>query len=171
MCRMYQPQPHPSNSRVALTAAVPPPLTNLTQPLKTARTTPAVESSPTARTTSAVAANHTAPTSHYQHTDYENMSMKKSDLPPSLKLLGLPTEGVPEIMAIFRSRIRLHAPDGTPDSVIDYHAVRYQAHLLSGEAASTMYQQQRETLEWRTDKELARLGTNDGATEVRAPRN
>ena len=97
--------------------------------------------------------------------------MKKSDLPPSLKLQGLPTEDVPEIMALFRSRIRLHAPEGTPDSVIDHHAVRHLAHLVSGEAASTMNQIQCETLEWRTDKELAQLSADNGAIEIRAPCN
>ena len=95
--------------------------------------------------------------------------MKKSDLPPSLRLHGLTTEDVPEIMALFHSRICLHAPDGTPDSVIDHHAVRYLVHLVTGGAASTMHQLQRETLEWRTDKELAQLNTED--VEVRAARN
>ena len=94
--------------------------------------------------------------------------MKKSDLPPSLRLHGLPTEDVPETMALFHSRTRLHDPDGTPDSVIDHHAVRYLAHLVTGGAASTMHQVQCETLEWRTDEELAQLNTED--VEVRAPR-
>ena len=134
---------------------------------QTARTTSAAE----ARTTFAVAATHAAPTSPHQHADCGNFSMKKSDLPPSLKLQGLPTEDVPDIMALFRSRIRLHAPESTPDSVIDHHAVRHLAHLVSGEAASTMHQIQCETLEWRTDKELAQLSTDNGAIEVRAPRN
>ena len=143
---------------------------------QTARTTSAAEARTTsavaathaeARTTSAVAANHAAPTSPH----YGNFSIKKSDLPPSLKLQGLPTEDVPEIMALFRSRIRLHAPEGTPDSVIDHHAVRHLAHLVSGEAASTMNQIQCETLEWRTDKELAQLSADNGAIEIRAPCN
>ena len=95
--------------------------------------------------------------------------MKKSDLPPSLRLHGLPTEDVPEIMALFHSRIRLHAPDSTPDLVIDHHAVRYLAHLVTSGATSTMHQVQCETLGWRTDKELAQLNTED--VEVRAPRN
>ena len=72
-------------------------------------------------------------------------------------------------MALFHSHIRLHAPDGPPDSVIDHHAGRYLAHLVTGGAASTMHQVQCETLEWRTDTELAQLNTED--VEVRAPRN
>ena len=95
--------------------------------------------------------------------------MKKSDLPPSLRLHGLSIEDVPEIMALFHSCIRLHAPDGTPDSVVDHHAVRYLARLVNGGAAITLHQVQRETLEWRIDKELAQLNTED--VEVRAPRN
>ena len=130
----------------------------------TARTAYAVEALPTARTTSAV-----APPSSHHHSEHGVFSMKKSDLPPSLRLHGLPTEDVPEIMALFHSRIRLHAPDGAPDLVIDHHAVRYFAHLVTGGAASTMHQVQCETLEWRTDKELAQLSTED--VEVRAPRN
>ena len=90
-------------------------------------------------------------------------------MPPSLKLHGLPTEDVPEIMALFHAHIRLHAPDGSPDSVVDRHAVRYLAYLVTDGAASTMNQIQCETLEWRTDKELAQLNTE--AVEVRAPRN
>ena len=94
--------------------------------------------------------------------------MKKSDLPPSLRLHGLPTDNMPEIVAL-PSRICLHAPDGTSDSVIDHHPVRYLAHLVTGGAASTMHQVQCETLKWRTDKKLAQLNTED--VKVRAPRN
>lgn len=171
VCRIGQPQLHPSNSRVAVTAAVASPPDHSHPVPQTARATSPVEAPPTERTTSAVAATHAAPTSHYQHTDYENVSMKTSDLPPSLKLLGIPAEAVPAMMALFRSRILLHAPDGTPDSYISHHAGRYLAHLGSGEAASTMNELQCETFEWRTDKELALLGTDDGAIQVRAPRN
>ena len=96
--------------------------------------------------------------------------MKKSDLPPSLRLQGLAGEDIPEIMSLFRARVRLHAQDGTPESFIDYHAVRHLAHLVSGEAASTMHQLQCETLEWRTEKELAQLSVDDEEVEVRAPR-
>ena len=66
--------------------------------------------------------------------------MKKSDVPPLLMLHGLPTEDVPEIMALFHSRIRLHAPDGAPDSVIDHQAVRYLAYKVTGGEASTIHQ-------------------------------
>ena len=131
----------------------------------TARTTSAVEALSTARTTSAVA----PPSLHDDRSEHGKLSTKKSDLPPSLRLQGLPTQDVPEIMALFYSRIRLHAPDGTPNSVIDHHAVRYIAHLVTGGAASPMHQVQCETLEWRTDEELAQLNTED--VEARAPRN
>ena len=86
-----------------------------------------------------------------------------------LKLHGLSTGDVPEIMALFHAHIRLHAPDGTPDSVIDRHAVRYLAYLVTDGAASTMNQIQCGTLAWCTDKELAQLNTE--AVEIRAPRN
>ena len=72
-------------------------------------------------------------------------------------------------MALFHSRIRLHAPDGTPGLVIDHLAVRYLAYLLTDGAASTMNEIQCGTLEWRTDKELAQPNTE--AVEVRAPCN
>ena len=117
-------------------------------PLK-ARTTSAVEALPTARATSAVA----PPSSHHHHSEHGKSSTQKSDLPPSLKLHNLPAVDVPEIMALFHSRIRLHAPDGTHDSVIGHQAMRYLAHLVTGGAASTMHQVQCEALEWRTDKE------------------
>ena len=130
----------------------------------TAPTTSAVGALPTARTTSAVA----PPSSHYHNRVHGELSMNKSDLPPWLRLHGLPSKDVPEIMALFYFRIRLHAPDGTPDSVIDHHAVRYLAHSVSGGAASTMHQVQCETLEWRTNKEVKQLNTQD--VEVRAPR-
>ena len=90
-------------------------------------------------------------------------------MPPSLKLHGLPTEDVPGIMALFHAHIRLHAPDGFPDSVIDRHAVRYLANLVTDGAAGTMNQIQCGMLEWCIDKELAQLNTE--AVEVRAPRN
>ena len=55
--------------------------------------------------------------------------------------------------------------------VIDHHAVRHLAHLVSGEAASTMNQIQCETLESRTDNELAQLSADNVAIVIRAPRN
>ena len=61
-------------------------------------------------------------------------------MPPLLWLHGLPTEDVSGIMALFHARICLHAPDGTPDSVIDHHAVRYLAYLVTDGATSTMHQ-------------------------------
>ena len=88
-------------------------------------------------------------------------------MPPWLKLHGIPTEDVPEIMSLFHAHIRLYAPDGTPDSVIDRHAVRYLAYLVTDGAASTMNQIQCGAFEWRTDKELAQLNTE--AVEARAP--
>ena len=111
-----------------------------TDPL-TARYTSAVGRPPTAPTTSALA----PPSAHPNHNEHTKFSMKKSDVPPSLRLNGLPTEEVHEIMALFHSHIRLHAPDSTPDSVIDHHAVRYPAYLMTGGAASTMNQIQCET--------------------------
>ena len=116
----------------------------------TARTTSAVEALPTdpltARNTSAVKAPRTArttsdvapPSTNHNHNEDPKFSIKKSDMPPSIKLHGLPTEDVPEIMALFHAQIRLHAPDGTPDSVIDHHAVRYLAYLVTDGAASTI---------------------------------
>ena len=135
-----------------------------TNPL-TARTTSAVEAPRTARITSAVA----PPSPTHNHNEDPKFSIKKSDMPASLKLHGLPTEDVPEIMALFHAHIRLHVPDGASDSVIDRHAVRYLAYLVADHAASTMNQIQCGTLEWRTDKELAQLNTE--AVDVRAPRN
>ena len=72
-------------------------------------------------------------------------------------------------MALFRSRIRLHSPDSTPDAIVDHHAVKYPPLLVSGEAATTMQQLQCETLEWRTDKELAELNSDEAVLEIRAP--
>ena len=131
----------------------------------TARSTPAVEAPRSARTTSAVA----RPSANHNHNEDPRFSIIKSNVPPSIKLLGLTTEVVPEIMALFHAHIRLHATDGTPDSVIDHHAVRYLAYLVTYGAASTMNQIRCGTLEWSTDKELAKL--NMEAVEVRAPRN
>ena len=135
-----------------------------TNPL-TARNTSAVETPRTARITSAVA----PPSANHNHNEHPKVSINKSDMPPSLKLHMLPTEDVPEIMVLFRAHIRLHAPDDSPDSVIDRHAVRYLAYLVTDGAASTMNQIQCGTLEWGTDKELAELNTE--AVDVRAPCN
>ena len=133
----------------------------------TARNTCAVEAPRTARTTSAV---YVAPPSpNHNHNEDPKCSIKNPDMPPSLKLHGLPTEDVPKIMAFFHAHIRLHVPDGSSDSVIDRHAVRYLAYLVTDNAASTMNQIQCGTLQWRTDKELAQLNTE--AVDVRAPRN
>ncbi|MEP5175436.1 hypothetical protein, partial [Marinobacter alexandrii] len=94
--------------------------------------------------------------------------MKKADLPHSLRLVGSPSDDVPKVMALFRSRIRLHSPDSTPDATIDHHADKYLPVLVNGEAATTMQQLQCETLEWRTDKELAELNSDEDALEIRA---
>ena len=133
-----------------------------TDPL-TARNTSAVEAPRTARTTSAVA----PPSANHNHNEDPKFSIKRSDMPPSLKLHGIPTEDVPETMALFHAHIRLHAPDCTPDSVIDRHAVRYLAYLVTDGAASTMNQNHCGKFEWRTDRELAQLNTE--AVEARAP--
>ena len=91
-----------------------------TDPL-TAPNASAVKAPLTARTTSAVA----PPSEHHNHNEHAKNSLKKSDVPPSVRLHGFPTEDVPKTMAPFHSHIRLHAPDGTPDSVIDHHAMIY----------------------------------------------
>ena len=98
-----QSQPAPLTSRTTSAVEALP-----TAPL-TASATSAVQSPSTARTTSAVA----PPSANHHHNEHANFSMKKADVPPLLSLHGLPTEDVPEIMVLFHSRIRLHAPDGT----------------------------------------------------------
>ena len=123
-------QPAPLTARTASAVEALP-----TDPV-TARNTSAVEAPRTARTTSAVA----PPSANHNHNEHAKISIKKSGVPPSLRLHGLPTEDMPESMALFHSHISLHAPDGTPDSVIDHHAVRYLAYLVTGGAASTMNQ-------------------------------
>ena len=80
-----------------------------TDPL-TARNACAVKAPLTARTTSAVA----PPSEHHNHNEHAKFPINKSDVPRSVRLHGLPTEDVPEIMAPFHSHIRLHAPDGNP---------------------------------------------------------
>ena len=57
---------------------------------------------------------------------------------PSVTLTGSQTQDVPEVMPFYRSRIRLHAPEGTSDVAIDYHSVRYLPLLVRDDAASIM---------------------------------
>ena len=72
-------------------------------------------------------------------------------------------------MSLFRSRRRLHASEGTSDEAIDYHSVRYLPLLVRDEAANTMQQLLSETREWRADKELENLSSNEADLDIRAP--
>ena len=71
-------------------------------------------------------------------------------------------------MSLFRSRLRLHAPEGTSDEAIDYHSVRYLTLLVRDKAVNTM-QLLSETVEWRTDKELKNLSSDAADLDMRAP--
>lgn len=53
---------------------------------------------------------------------------------------------------------------------MDHHAARYLPLLVRGEEATKMQQPQGETLECRTDKDLAELKDKDDF-EIRAPRS
>ena len=143
-------QPPRLSNRAALTAAATPPLTQLASPCKQhihpllcphpldprsrqpVRTTSAVVPPATtfmmqpARTSSAVSgetANSQSTRTSAQPIDHGKFSIKKTNHPSSLKLVGSPSEDMLEIMALFRSRTRLHSPDSISDATIDHHAI------------------------------------------------
>ena len=65
-----------------------------------------------------------------------NLSIKKSDTRSTPTLTGSQTPDVPKVLSLFRSRIRLYAPDGTSVEAVDYHSVRYLPLLVRDEAAN-----------------------------------
>lgn len=107
-----------------------------------------------ARWTAVVAAmrtSHATPATT-KPAPYRKDSIKKSDMPSTLTLTGSQIQDVPEIMRLFRSRIFLHAPEGTSGEAVDYHSVRYLP-LLSTRQSRTYYGRMlSETLEWRWTK-------------------
>ena len=69
-------------------------------------------------------------------------------------------------MSSFRSRVRLHAPEGTSDATLDYNDVNYLPLLVRDEASSSITQLLAGTLEWRTDRELANLSPEEGNLDI-----
>ena len=96
-------------------------------------------------------------------------SMKASDIPASLQLTGAPSEDVPEIMQNVRSRVRLHSLDGSSEEVIDRRAIKYLPLLVHKTAAGSLQHLLSETLEWRTEGQLATLRSQNADTKIRSP--
>ena len=72
-------------------------------------------------------------------------------------------------MILFRSRIRLHAPESTSDEAIYYNSVRHLPLHVRDEPANTMHQVLSETLEWRADKDLETRSSDEADLDIRDP--
>ena len=95
--------------------------------------------------------------------------MEQSDLPSTLRLRGAPSEDVPEIMQNFRLYVNMNTAYGVSDEVVDRCAVKCLPLLVRGTAANRMQQLQSGTLEWRTQKELAKLDPDGAGVGILAP--
>ena len=95
--------------------------------------------------------------------------MKASDEPVSLQLTGGPGEDVPEIIQEFRSRVRLHSLDGSPEEAIDRRAIRHLPLLVKKPADGSLQHLLSETLEWRTEGQLATLRSQNADRIIRSP--
>eukprot|EP00904_Undaria_pinnatifida_P012017 jgi/Undpi1/7946/HiC_scaffold_24.g10418.m1 len=96
-------------------------------------------------------------------------TMEQSDLPSTLRLRGAPSEDVPEIMQNFRLYVNMNTAYGVSDEVVDRCAVKCLPLLVRGTAANRMQQLQSGTLEWRTQKELAKLDPDGAGVGILAP--
>ncbi|CAB1112932.1 unnamed protein product [Ectocarpus sp. CCAP 1310/34] len=81
-------------------------------------------------------------------------ALKASEFPPTLKLEGLPSEDVPEIMAQYRTHIRLSLPENTSDDIIDRRAIKNLRLITKGAAAQSLDLILSSHLEWRSEQQL-----------------
>ena len=97
--------------------------------------------------------------------------MKQSDLPKDLILTGAQTEDVVETLTIFRARVRLNSTDASSEAVVTQRAIKYLPLLVRDAAADSLQQLLSNSLEWRTEAQLATLRANGSDMTVKAPQS
>ena len=109
------------------------------------------------------------PVAQEENRASRNFTLKANDMPSDLKLEGLVTEDIPEVMALYRSHIQIMSPEKTlATSVLDYRAIKHLPRLVRGAAATSLSLILSSSLEWRPESQLARLRAQ-GARIVISP--
>lgn len=96
-------------------------------------------------------------------------ALKASEFPSSLKLEGLPSEDVPEIMAQYRTHIRLSLPENTSEDIVDRRAIKNLRLITKGAAAQSLDLNLSSHLEWRSEQQVAALRTRGEQVIVSPP--
>lgn len=96
-------------------------------------------------------------------------TLKNTDLPSDLSLSGLPSEDVPEKMALYKAHIRLLSPDDVSESTINHRAIKHLALFVKGAAAKSLSLILSNSLEWRPETQLAALRNQGVHISPRTP--
>lgn len=75
----------------------------------------------------------------------------------SLKLEGLPSEDVPEIMAQYRTHTTLALPEGTSEADHNRRAIKILRLITKGAVATSLDLILSKSLEWRPEQQIAAL--------------
>ena len=97
-------------------------------------------------------------------------ALKASMFPSSLKLEGLPSEDVPEIMAQYRTHISLALPEGTSEADLDRRAIKNLRLITKGAAATSLDLILSKSLEWRPEQQIAALRARGETITISPPR-
>lgn len=79
----------------------------------------------------------------------------------ALKLEGLPTEEVPEVMSLYETHIRSLSSDDISEATIDYQTMKYLALCVRGAAAQILSLLHSSSLEWRPEPRPGALRARD----------